>query len=187
MTLIPIIRTFNLYHRKPVSSPLDVSKRAGYPFRELLKEDLALCSMTKTKGRYDKFIERFDCGHKCYGHDKDGKVISYFWVSSGQNAPFAFGVDAKILENQVYIWDCRISEDEQNQGLYRDGLKNIMALNADKTCLIVSEIKNIPSNKGIVRAGFEKYGQRRYCKFLTKVMACGPKFEILDANSSVIL
>ena len=155
-------------------------------FQELSVEELQTCNMAHQNNRMEKFKQRFEEGHKCYGHvqNTSKEVVTYFWVTTDQKAPFVFGVNANILNDQVYIWDCRVDESMRGQGLYPHGLNKIAQIFVGKTALIVTETKNIASHKGIVKSGFSKYKTTRFVRFVDAVFSL-PKIKLYKSNDCI--
>lgn len=127
----------------------------NYAFRKFGQADLANSELCQLNKRYEKFLNRIKDGHACYGFLDQDKVIAYFWVTHSEGyAPLTFGVNFKLPSDFVYIWDCRTHTAYQRQGLYRNGLLHLLAMNNTQSAIINCETNNTISIKGIESAGF---------------------------------
>jgi ribosomal protein S18 acetylase RimI-like enzyme len=134
----------------------------GLEFRALAAEDFRRGAIFKEKNRAPQFERMLNAGHRCYGFvTAQGEAASYLWLSSPRYATpaalFELRLSCRIAPGTVYIWDCRVHPDFRRRGLYRDGLKRVMALgqlDGLTAAVIASEAGNDASNAAIMAAGF---------------------------------
>lgn len=148
------VRHYCLYSKK--LGAVIPAARNDATFQVLSVKDLEKCSAAHEKNRLSIFKRRIKEGHQCYGHvDIESKVaVSYFWVTQGATAPFDFGTEIEVHENEAYIWDCRVVERAQGRGFYQHGLTEISAYLKAEKAYVLSEKRNIKSCNGIKKSGF---------------------------------
>lgn len=117
------------------------------------------------RSRWKTFRDRVGQRHLCYGFlNPDGAVVSYIWISGDAtkavSVPFEFpGFRILIRPGSAYIWDCFTAPPYRQQGLYRQGLLNGIAICSNKEvekAYIYCAAANIPSRNGILSAGFKE-------------------------------
>ncbi len=162
----------------PTEAPQD------FEFRQLATEDFRRGAIFQEKNRAAQFERSAGLGHRCYGFvTAGGEPVSYLWLSAPRYgtpvALFDLGLSCRIAPETVYIWDCRVHPDFRSRGLFREGLKHVMALgrlDGLLAAVIASEAANHPSSTAITAAGFKTDYAMTICRFLGRlyaVAACG--------------
>jgi len=137
---------------------------------EISEQDFKQDSLFQENERHTKFKERLKHRHACYGYqDKSGNITAYFWVThSNTSVPLTFGATMNIPKETIFIWDCRTTESQQRKGLYTKGLKELINKHPNNKVIINCETKNLPSIKGIEKAGFKPCGKLNATLLLRK-------------------
>ena len=110
-------------------------------------DSLALTEITK----------RLESGRQCYAGWVDGHVAAYGWVSFEDEDIGELNLRIKLLQGEVYIWDCVTLPAFREKYLYSALLIYILGeLRVQNLCRawIGADFDNSASQKGIARAGF---------------------------------
>ncbi len=103
------------------------------------------------------FDRRLASGRRCYAAWVGEQLAAYGWVSFGEEHVGELNLRLRMLPGEAYIWDCVTLPDFRRNGLYsallgyisaqlrREGLRRIW---------IGADLANLPSQRGIARAGF---------------------------------
>ena len=134
-----------------------------YTFSELTPGHFKNDTIFTEKNRRDRFLIRYDMGHRCYGFlKKNSSVASYYWLTLSdkiKTPPLALMTSFLLRPLDAYIWDCFTSADCRRLGLYKNGLLNARAeafkRGARKTYIFCAA-DNTYSKAGILSAGFKK-------------------------------
>jgi len=116
----------------------------------------ALCSI-RGRDATTEFSQRFATGRQCYGAWVENHLTAFGWVSVEEEHIGELNLRIKLLPGEAYVWDCETAPDHRGKGLYSALL--IYILNELRTqnitrAWIGADLDNIPSQKGIARAGF---------------------------------
>ena len=101
--------------------------------------------------------KRLESGRQCYGAWVDGQVAAYGWVSFEEEEIGELNLRIKLVPGEAYIWDCATLPAFREKLLYSALLIYILGqLRAQNQCRawIGADYANLPSQKGIARAGF---------------------------------
>ena len=104
-----------------------------------------------------EFLQRFETGRKCFGAWVEGQPAAFGWVSYEDEDIGELNLRIKLLHGEVYVWDCATAPQFRGLGLYGALLSYILGeLRVQKICRawIGADHANVPSQKGIARAGF---------------------------------
>ncbi len=104
-----------------------------------------------------EILRRFAAGKQCYTGKVDGKLATYGWVTFDKEDIGELGVSLHLQPGEAYIWDCATLPAYRGQLLYPALLSYILAeLRASglRRVWIGADADNIPSQRGMVRAGF---------------------------------
>ena len=105
----------------------------------------------------EEILKRLNAGKYCYSAWVDGQLVAYGWVSFVDEHIGELNLRIKLLPGEVYIWDCATSPAFRGKHLYSSLLSHmIRELSAEGFCRawIGTDLDNVASQKGIVRAGF---------------------------------
>jgi len=109
-----------------------------------------------------KILERLDNGHLCFVTvEREGKIVGYCWVAF--NEIYLSEIDRKmmLLPEEANIYDAFIFHEHRRKKVYQRMLGTICRWIKGKgfqRVYISSLSINIPSRKGIEKAGFKKRG-----------------------------
>jgi GNAT superfamily N-acetyltransferase len=104
--------------------------------------------------------QRFQSGRRCFCFQKDGRIITYGWVTHGPEQVGEFERTFNLKSDETYIWHCGTISEFRRQGLYTALLNKIIYQLADEgnspTIWIGASRLNQPSIQGIAKAGFKR-------------------------------
>jgi len=101
--------------------------------------------------------KRFERGCHCYAARVDGRLAAYGWVSFQEESIGELSLRVRLLPDEAYIWNCVTLPEYRRHYLYSALLVYIVSeLHADQfsRVWIGADLENIPSQRGIARAGF---------------------------------
>jgi hypothetical protein len=101
--------------------------------------------------------KRFEMGRRCYAARIDGELAAYGWVSFREEFVGELKLRLRLLPDEAYIWDCVTLAAFRQKHLYSALLAHIAReLQRDHFARIWigADLDNLPSQKGIARAGF---------------------------------
>lgn len=167
-----------------------------FRFRELTLEDFYKNAVFEVANRRDRYLNYLKNGHRCFGfEDQKGIIVTYFWLTIGEPnrfrpVPVFRGSNWLLDSHEAYIWDCHTILGYRRRGLYKEGLKRLVAMcqrQKIKQIMMSSEVSNRVSNAGIVLAGFKLYGTVyfRALGWLKMIKCCNKKLKILSLSSPV--
>ena len=108
-------------------------------------------------GSTTEVVRRFQSGVQCYGAWVGSELAAYGWVSFREEYVGEFKVWVRLVPGEAYIWDCFTLPAYRRQGLYSGLLVYMLGqLEKDNECRIWigADLDNLPSQRGIARAGF---------------------------------
>ena len=115
-------------------------------------------------------LQRFRDGRQCYVGRLAGKIVTYGWVTFDEEEIGELGLSFQLKPGEAYIWNCATLPAYRGQRLYpalltyisgelqRQGLSRIW---------IGADTDNLPSQIGIVLAGFQPVGDMFISRVLT--------------------
>jgi hypothetical protein len=141
----------NLDEPSPTLIPhLDVT------FRRVNLDDVpALVSATSYTA--EEIHNRFETGRQCYAAWIENQIAAYGWVSFEREDIGELNLRIKLLAGEAYIWDCATLSPFRGKYLYSALLIYILSELRDQglcRAWIGADADNIPSQKGMMRAGF---------------------------------
>jgi len=102
-------------------------------------------------------LKRFEKRSRCYAARLDGKLVVYGWVSFDEEFIGELNLRLRLLPGEAYIWNCVTLPAFRRKLLYSALLAHIVReLRAEQLhrVWIGADLDNIPSQRGIARAGF---------------------------------
>jgi GNAT superfamily N-acetyltransferase len=102
---------------------------------------------------------RFAAGRRCYAAWVEDQLAAYGWVSFGTEYVGELGLTIRLFPCEAYIWDCYTFPAFRGKHLYAALLVHILQeLRVENRCRvwIGADFENIPSQRGIDRAGFQR-------------------------------
>ncbi len=101
-------------------------------------------------------------GRRCYAARVAGRLATYGWVSFGGEYIGELNLWIRLQPGEAYIWDCATLPAYRQQRLYSALLSDMIAeLRREppgrplERLWIGANLDNLPSQKGILRAGFQ--------------------------------
>jgi hypothetical protein len=126
-------------------------------FRRLGPEHASLIAEVGGEASMEEISRRFSAQGRCYTAWVENHIAAYGWVSLKHEYVGELGWSVQLEPCEAYIWDCYTLPAFRGKHLYAALLVNILeALRADDFCRawIGASLDNIPSHRGIDRAGF---------------------------------
>ena len=142
----------NLDETTPIVTP-----RIHAEFRRVTPDLVPALSAIRGYDASAEFLKRFDTDRSCYGAWVEGQLAAFGWVSYEDEEIGELNLRIKLLPGEVYVWDCVTALGFRGNGLYSALLSYILGeLRNQRICRawIGADRNNIPSQKGIARAGF---------------------------------
>ena len=142
----------NLDEATPVVTP-----RIHAEFRRVTPDLVPALSAIRGYEASAEFLQRFETGRHCYGVWVEGQLVAFGWVSYDDEHIGELNLRIKLLPGEVYVWDCVTALQFRGNGLYSALLSYILIeLRNQQICRawIGADLDNVPSQKGIARAGF---------------------------------
>ncbi len=122
----------------------------------------------------DEICSRFTAGRHCYAAWMDGKIVCYGWVSFDEEMVGELNLRLRLVPGEAYVWDCATLPEYRQLHLYSALLSYILHELMDHQpvcrCWIGADLDNLPSQKGIARAGFRRVANLRVDRFLAMRM-----------------
>ena len=143
----------NLDEATPVVTP-----RVHAEFRRVTPDLVSALSTIRGYDASAEFLQRFETGRHCYGAWIEDQPVAFGWVSYDDEHIGELNLRIKLLPGEVYIWDCVTKPRFRGNGLYSALLAYMLGeLRSQQICRawIGADLDNVPSQKGIARAGFD--------------------------------
>lgn len=134
-----------------------VAPRIQAEFRRLTPDLVPALASSTTSLTLTEIAGRLESGRQCYVALVDGQIAAYGWVSFVEEDIGELNLRIKLLPGESYIWDCATLPAFREKLLYSALLIHILReLHAQNICRawIGADLENLPSQKGIARAGF---------------------------------
>jgi len=115
-------------------------------------------------------LHRFEKGSRCYAARVDGKLAAYGWVSFEEEFIGELNLRVRLLPSEAYIWNCATLPVLRQNYLYSALLAYIaVKLRNDplSRIWIGADMHNVPSQRGIMRAGFTHVADLVVARVLT--------------------
>jgi hypothetical protein len=147
------IWVLNLDHEPPVVIP-----RVHADFRRVTPELAPALASSIGSIYLTEINNRLESGRQCYAAWVDGQAAAYGWVSFVEEGIGELNLRINLLPGEAYIWDCATLPAFREKLLYSALLIYILGqLRAQNLCRawIGADYDNLPSQKGMMRAGFQ--------------------------------
>jgi GNAT superfamily N-acetyltransferase len=105
-----------------------------------------------------ELLKRLESGRRCYTAWVEERLAAYGWVSFNEEHVGELNLRIRLLPGEVYVWDCATAPEFRRNRLYSALLSYIIReLHTEGLCRawIGADMENLPSQKGIARAGFQ--------------------------------
>lgn len=142
----------NLDEATPIVTP-----RVHTEFRRVTPDLVSALSAIRGHHASAEFLQRFKAGRHCYSAWVEGQPAAVGWVSFEDEQIGELNLRIKLLPGEVYVWDCATVPRFRRKGLYSALLSYILGeLRSQqiRRAWIGADLDNLPSQKGIARAGF---------------------------------
>ncbi len=146
------IWAINLDEPRPAVVP-----RIPVEFGRLRPEQIDQLAHAMGDGVQAEVLRRIDAGKRCYVARAGDQIAAYGWVSLLEEHIGEFNLRVRLVPGEAYIWDCFTVPEYRRFGLYSALLIHILhELQSDGLCRawIGADLDNLPSQRGIARAGF---------------------------------
>lgn len=103
-------------------------------------------------------LERLAGQRRCYGAWVDGALVAYGWVTFDEEEIGELRVRVRMSPGEAYVWDCATLPAYRGQHLYPALLTHIsreLRVEGFERILIGADTDNLPSQQGMLRAGFQ--------------------------------
>jgi ribosomal protein S18 acetylase RimI-like enzyme len=103
-------------------------------------------------------LKRLAGQRRCYGAWVDGALVAYGWVTFDEEEIGELGVRVRLAPGEAYVWDCATLPAYRGQHLYPALLTHIsreLYVEGFERILIGADTDNLPSQRGMMRAGFQ--------------------------------
>ena len=104
-------------------------------------------------------LERLAGQRRCYGAWVDGALVAYGWVTFDEEEIGELGVRVRMSPGEAYVWDCATLPAYRGRHLYPALLTHIsqeLRTEGFERILIGADSDNLPSQQGMLRAGFQQ-------------------------------
>jgi ribosomal protein S18 acetylase RimI-like enzyme len=148
------IWALNLDEPAPVITPL-----VAATFRQVGRESALAVGTSLGGDTSEEVLQRFETGRRCYTAWVEGTLAAYGWVSINEEFVGELNLRLWLLPGEAYLWDCATVPIFRRQSLYSALLAYILGeLRGEKLCRawIGADMDNMPSQRGIARAGFRR-------------------------------
>ena len=159
------IWTLNLDEPVPIIQPV-----IAVSFRRLTAELVPALVSTMARDTSAELLKRIDTGRRCYAAWVGDQLASYGWVSFDEEYIGELNLRIRLLPGEVYIWDCATVPAYRRNRLYSALLSHMIGeLRTEEFCRawIGADMDNLPSQKGIARAGFHHVADLVMARVLT--------------------
>ena len=115
-------------------------------------------------------LKRFETGRRCYAARVDGTLAAYGWVSFDEEFIGELNLRLRLLPGEAYIWNCVTLPAFRQKYLYTGLLAHIVGELRNEQfsrVWIGADLDNIPSQRGIARAGFTHVADLVVARVLT--------------------
>jgi predicted acetyltransferase len=115
-------------------------------------------------------LKRFEKGSRCYAARVDGKLAAYGWVSFEEEFIGELNLRVRLLPSETYVWNCATLPAFRQNLLYCALLVYIVHELKKGTWTRVwigADMDNVPSQRGIARAGFTHVADLIVARVLT--------------------
>ena len=147
---------YDLFHPSESALPGDVSARAALP-----GDARALQEAMEASGLYapDTVATRLREGRRPYLLETDDLIASYGWIAVTAEPIGDLGISFRLAPDEAYIYDCATRPAYRGRGYYPALLRMMirdLRREGRRHVWIATAPGNVPSQRGIVRAGFGK-------------------------------
>jgi len=115
-------------------------------------------------------VQRFDNGRRCYVGRIEGRLATYGWVTFDEEDIGELSLSIRLKAGEAYIWNCATLPAYRGQRLYPALLTHIVVVlhhEGVHRIWICTDADNLPSQSGIIHAGFQPIGDVVVSRILT--------------------
>lgn len=130
-------------------------------FRELTRADLAAMTEVRTVSaeKRTQFEKRMSDGDRCFGAWVDDRLVHYIWVQTRGIHPLQnAGRTAPCPPGAFWLYDARTAADARGKRIYPFVMTEVlrsMRAQGFARCLVYTAKRNVASQRGMKRVGFE--------------------------------
>jgi hypothetical protein len=154
---VGVIWTLNLDEPTPMITPL-----VAATFRNAGRESITALATASAENSSAEIEERLERGRRCFTAWVGEALAAYGWVSFDEEFIGELGLRLRLLPGEAYIWNCVTLPRFRQNYLYSALLSYMLSeLRGDPLCRawIGADFDNIPSQRGIARAGFRRVAE----------------------------
>lgn len=159
-----LIYVLNMSEPVPAISPNQAAA-----FRRIGKESVPALAAAMGPGSTAEIEKRFATGRRCYSAWLGDTLAAYGWVSYEKEYVGELNLWMRLQPGEAYIWDCYTLPEFRKQHLYSALLSYIIGeLRAEplQRVWIGANLDNLPSQRGITRAGFHPVAEMAIARVL---------------------
>lgn len=134
-----------------------VIPRIQVTFQWMNPEPVQMLAEAMGPGSSAEIDKRFTAGCMCYAARVDNRLAAYGWVSFQEEYVGELNLWIRLQPGEAYIWDCATLPAFRNLHLYSALLSNMsgeLRSQSIERIWIGADLVNLPSQRGIARAGF---------------------------------
>jgi ribosomal protein S18 acetylase RimI-like enzyme len=160
MTAPQVGQRFGTIWMLDIDEPVPAIKpRIEASFRQVGPESYAALAAAMDGDPSHITLKRFERGRDCYAAWVGDRIAAYGWVSFDEEYVGELRLTLRFLPGEAYIWDCVTVPAFRRNHLYSALLVFILGelrRQAVQRVWIGADLDNIPSQRGIDRAGFRR-------------------------------
>ena len=140
------------------TSPFPVMPALPATFRRVGLDAIGQLAQVMCMEDSTPIARRFERGKRCYAGFHGDEIVTYGWVTFDEEGIGELGLTARMRAGECYIWDCATPPTYRGKRLYPALLAYILANLAAEgisRAWLGTDVDNIPSQKGVVRVGFQ--------------------------------
>jgi ribosomal protein S18 acetylase RimI-like enzyme len=149
------------------TQPAAVVARVPVRFVEAGRESLEALAQAMELPEPTEARRRLETGRRCLAGWLDDRIVTYGWLSLGDEEVGELERTYRIQPGDAYIWHCATLPERRGQGLYGALLSHINAtLQAEgvRRAWIGANLENEPSLRAFARAGFRPVMEVAYAR-----------------------
>jgi predicted acetyltransferase len=151
-------------------SPVEIKPLVPTVFCHLESQSASELAEAMGRDALDEIQKRFEKGSRCYAARVNGEIAAYGWVSFEDEFIGELNLRLRLLRDEAYIWNCATLPAFRQNLLY-SALLIYMVDELRKEPLhrvwIGADLENVPSQRGIARAGFTHVADLVVARVLT--------------------
>jgi len=148
-------------------APARAEARISVRFAESSREDLSPLAQAMGLPESSEARRRLDTGRRCFVGWVDNSIVTYGWLTIGDEDVGELERTYRMRPGEAYIWDCATRPEWRGQGLYGALLGCInatLAREGVRRAWIGTNLENEASLKAFARSGFTPIVEVAYAR-----------------------